>query len=102
VLFVPMADPLTSHWYRGTEPSFIGVAVNDTRVPAQTSLLSAVMLTLTGRFGFTVIVIRLLTAVTGHWRFEVSLRLIILPVTNVEVVNVEVVMPVLTPLRSQS
>ena len=35
----------------------VGVAVKVTEVPAQTGLALATMLTLTGRFGFTVIVI---------------------------------------------
>ena len=79
-----------------------GVAKNVTGVPAQTSLLFAVMLTLTGRFGFTVIAIGLLSAVAGHWRLEVSLRITMSPLINVDEVNVVVVTPVLTPFNSQS
>lgn len=102
VLFVPLADPFTSHWNMGTVPSLTGVAVNVTVVPAQTSSLLAVMLTLTGRFGFTVIVISLLNAVAGHWRFEVSRSLTMSPLASVVVVKVDVVIPVLVPFTSQS
>src|SRR5690606_16725843 len=102
ILFEPMADPLTSHWYMGADPWFTGSAVNVTWVPAQTSLLSAIILTLTGRFGFTVMGLTLLTAVAGHWRLEVSCRLTLFPLANVVVVKVGVVTPVLVPSTSQS
>jgi hypothetical protein len=76
--------------------------VNVNWVPAQTSSLSAIILTLTGRFGFTVMGITLLTAVAGHWRLEVSCRLTLFPLANVVVVKVGVVTPVLVPSTSQS
>jgi len=33
-VFVPVADPLSSHWYEGVPP-FVGVAVNTTLEPLQ-------------------------------------------------------------------
>jgi hypothetical protein len=43
-------------------PGFVGVAVKVTLVPAQTVVAEAVILTLTGKFGLTVVVIALLVA----------------------------------------
>ena len=48
--------PLTFHWYAGAAPPLTGVAVNVTEVPAQTGFADVAMETLTGRFGFTVMV----------------------------------------------
>ena len=45
------------HWYAGEPPPLVGVAVKVTDVPAQIVLPGfAEILTLTGKFGFTVIV----------------------------------------------
>jgi len=54
--FDPTLAPFSCHWYDGVVPSFTGVAVKVTDVPAQIVVALAAMLTLTGRFGFTVIV----------------------------------------------
>ena len=44
-----------NHWYVGEVPPFVGVAVNVTDVPSQMILPGfAAILTLTGKFGFTV------------------------------------------------
>ena len=51
-------EPFSFHWYVGVVPPLVGVAVNVTDVPAQiVDEGLAAMLTLAGRFGFTVIVI---------------------------------------------
>ena len=47
---------LTFHWYSGAAPPLTGLAVKVTEVPVQTGFAEAAMETLTGRFGFTVIV----------------------------------------------
>ena len=59
-----MLLPLSFHWYAGIVPPLVGVAVKVTDVPAQIVLSASldVMLTLTGRFGFTVVLIELLVA----------------------------------------
>jgi hypothetical protein len=62
LLFVPAGEPLTSHWYAGVVPPFTGVAVNVTLLPAHMVVADAAMLTLTGKFGLTVIVTVLLVA----------------------------------------
>jgi len=54
-LFVPEFTPFTFHWNDGFVPGFIGTAVNMTDVPAQTVVEEALMVTLTGRGLFTVI-----------------------------------------------
>ena len=48
--------PFTFHWYAGVVPPFVGVAVKVTEVPEHTGLADAAIETLTGRFGFTVMV----------------------------------------------
>ena len=60
----PTGRLFTLHWYIGVVPPFVGVAVKVTLVPAQTILSKSfeAMLTLTGRFGFTVVVMALLVA----------------------------------------
>ena len=75
-LLVPEFTPLTFHWYDGVSPPLVGVAVNVTGVEAQTGLVEAMIDTLTGRFGLTVIVIVLLVAglPVGHWILEVSMQ----------------------------
>ena len=44
------------HWYTGAVPPLTGVAVYVTLVPAQTGLALAVMVTLAGKTGLTIIV----------------------------------------------
>ena len=48
--------PLTFHWYCGELPPLTGVAVKVTWVPAQTGLAEGAIVTLTGSWGFTVMV----------------------------------------------
>ena len=45
------------HWYAGVVPPLVGVAVKVTVFPAQTGFEDTAIATLTGRDGFTVIVI---------------------------------------------
>lgn len=54
---VPTPRPLTCHWYEGEIPPFKGVVVKDTRVPTQAGFCEAATVTLTGRFGLTIIAI---------------------------------------------
>jgi hypothetical protein len=60
-LFVPVFVPFTRHWYEGTVPPFVGVAVNVTLSPAQIVLSASLdsILTLAGKLGFTVVVMLL-------------------------------------------
>ena len=51
-----MSEPLSFHWYAGVDPPFTGMAVYDTVVPAHTGLADAVIETLTGSSGFTLMV----------------------------------------------
>ena len=74
-LLVPTADPFKYHWYAGVVPPLVGVAVNVTLVPAQIVVPgAAAMLTLAGKFGFTVIVMVLDVAglPVGQVALEVS------------------------------
>jgi len=59
----------------------VGVAVNVTELPGQNGFEEAEMETLTGRLGFTVIVIVLLVAgfPEGQRAFEVKVQVIISP-----------------------
>ena len=54
---VPTLLPFSFHWNEGVEPPLVGVAVNVTLVPEQIVVAVAEILMLTGRFGFTVMVI---------------------------------------------
>ena len=56
LLFIPTFTPFTFHWYTGAAPPLVGVAVKVTEVPAHTGLADGAIVTLTGRFGLTVIV----------------------------------------------
>ncbi len=47
--------PFNCHWYAGVEPPFVGVAVKVTLVPEQIVLADALMFTLAGKFGLTII-----------------------------------------------
>ena len=66
------------HWYAGDEPPLTGFAVNVTEVPAQTVPEEAEMVRLTGRTGFTVMVIILEVAglPDGHGTDEVMMQVI--------------------------
>ena len=77
---VPAFILLTIHWYDGVEPPLTGVALNVTAVPAQISPGGlAAMLTLTGRFGLTIIVIAFdvagfpLVQVASEFRIQVMI-----------------------------
>ena len=87
-LLVPVFTPFTCHWYAGDEPPLLGVAVKVTFVPAQIVELDAAMLTLTGKFGFTVIVIFPLVAgfPVAQIALEVKTTLTILPLASAEFV----------------
>ena len=53
---MPALIPLTFHWYAGVVPPLVGVAVKVTELPEHTGFTEAPIVTLTGRFGFTVMV----------------------------------------------
>ena len=74
LLFVPALVPFTFHWYEGVPPPFVGVAVNVTFTPAHIVVELAAAVTLTGKFGFTVIVIPVLVAglPVAQVAFEIS------------------------------
>jgi len=83
-------------------PGFVGVAVNVTLVPAQIVLLGAAleaMVTLAGRFGFTVIVIVFDVAgePVAQVAFDVMTTFTISPLFNVVVVKVALFVPAFEP-----
>ena len=91
------------HWYVGAPPPFVGVAVKVTLVPAQMVLPgAAAIVTLTGKFGFTVMVIVFDVAglPVAQVALEVSCTLIASPFTNVDDTYVTAVSPLIgvTPL----
>ncbi len=59
---------LIFHWNPGVEPPLTGVAVKFTVVPSQTGFASAVIDTLTGSSGFTVMV----TVLVGRGPVQVA------------------------------
>ena len=81
-------------------PPLTGVAVNVTVVPAQTFVAEAVIETLTGSNGFTVMVTVFEVAgfPVGQVAFEVKTQVTIWPLVSVEVVNVDELVPAFTPL----
>jgi len=56
VLLVPTLELLTCHWYDGLLPPLVGVAVKVTEAPLHIGLADGAIVTLTGRFEFTVMV----------------------------------------------
>jgi hypothetical protein len=56
---LPTLAPFSNHWYAGEDPPLVGVAVKVTLDPEQMVDAEAAILTLTGKFGSTVIVSRL-------------------------------------------
>jgi dipeptide/tripeptide permease len=78
----------------------VGVAVNVTLVPAQMVVALAAMLTLTGKFGFTVMVIVLDVAglPVPQVAVDVNTHVTVFPLANVIVVNVGELVPAFTPL----
>lgn len=69
-------------------PPFVGVAVKVTPVPGQIDVELAAMLTLAGRFGFTVIVIVLEVAgdPVAQVALEVNTQVTVFPLVNVALV----------------
>ncbi len=55
LLLTPTFKPFSIHWYAGAAPPLIAEAVKVTWVPSHTGFASAVIDTLTGNSGFTVI-----------------------------------------------
>ena len=84
-LLVPTFAPFTIHWYAGVVPPLVGVAVKVTEVPVQTGLAEAEMLILTGRSGFTVMIMLLDVAglPVAHVAFEVKIQVTASPLTGV-------------------
>jgi len=81
-------------------PPFVGIAVNVTLVPEQIAPTgTAAILTLTGKFGFTVIVIPALVAVVGlaQVAFDVNIQVTIWPFAKVAFVYVVLFVPAFTP-----
>ena len=75
------------------------MAVKVTDVPTQIVVAVAATLTLTGKFGLTVIVVPALVAglVVGQVALEVKTTVTICPFVSVVVVNVLLLVPVFTP-----
>jgi hypothetical protein len=95
----PTATVFLYHWYEG-EPPLTGVAVKVTGVPAQTGFAEATIVTLTGRFGFTVIVIPVDVAgdpVRQGVAFEVILTVTTSLLTSAVVVYVALFVPTFEP-----
>ena len=101
MLLVPTFPPFNFHWYAGDEPPLLGVAVKVTFVPAQIVELDAAMLTLTGKLGFTVIVIFPLVAgfVVAQVALEVKTTVTMSPFANVEFVYVVLLIPTFPPFN---
>jgi hypothetical protein len=49
----PLLMPFTFHWYTGSDPPFVGTAVNVTGVPMQKGLTNVEMVMMTGIRGNT-------------------------------------------------
>ena len=94
-----IAEAPLNHWYVGLLPPLVGVAVNVTEAPLQIVLPGfAAMLTLTGKFGLTVIVIVFDVAglpVIHAVALDVSTTLITSPFTNEDEVYVLPVSPMI-------
>ena len=94
--------PPFCHWYVGVVPPLLGVAVNVTFVPAQMAPAGdATIVTLAGKFGFTIIVIVFDVAglpVKHGVAFDVMITLIASVFTNALEEYVEAVAPaIFTP-----
>lgn len=100
LLFMPALLPFIFHWYAGVAPPLVGVAVKVTEPPEHIVVVDAAMLTLAGRFGFTVMVTVLLVAglpVAHGATEEVITTVTASALTNVVVVNVLLLVPAFTP-----
>ena len=80
-------------------PPLVGVAVNVTFVPGQMVVELAAMLTLAGKFGFTVMVTVLEVAglPVAQVTLDVNVQVIVFPFVNVADVNVGELVPAFTP-----
>ena len=80
-------------------PPFTGVAVNVADVPVQMVLEEVEMLTLTGRFGLTVIVVMPLVAglPETHVPLEVRITFTVFPLAREELVKTLLLVPTFTP-----
>lgn len=98
VEFVPTFVPFFFHWYEGVVPPLVGVAVNVMLVPAQIVLVPA-METLTGRFGFTVMlmVFEVAGLPVGQVALEVTTQVTAFPFARVVEVKVLEFVPTFPP-----
>jgi hypothetical protein len=80
-------------------PPFVGVAVNVTLVPEQMVVAEAEILTLTGRFGFTVMVTVFDVAglPVAHVALEVITHITVLPLAKALLVYVVLFVPTFDP-----
>ena len=87
-LLLPTGVPLSSHWYTGVAPPWVGVAVKVTEFPPQIGLADGEILTETGEAGLIVMVTILDSAgfPVGQLALEVSLTLIWSPLANAALV----------------
>jgi hypothetical protein len=73
--------PFFIHWKKGDVPPLTGVAVNITGVPWHAGFMEAVIETLAGKFGLTIIIIEFDVAgfPVGQDTFDVSSQVTISP-----------------------
>jgi hypothetical protein len=81
-------------------PPLVGVAVNVTLVPEQIVVAEAAMLTLAGKFGFTVMVTVLEVAglPVAQVALDVSIHVTVFPLAKAAFVYVVLLVPTLVPL----
>ena len=98
-LLLPVALPLSSHWYKGAVPPFTGIAEKVTASPGQISFADAVILTAGTINGSTAMMITLLVAVVGtaHWALLVRIHVILSPFARVALVKVLLLAPAVMP-----
>ena len=99
---VPTFVPFTRHWYVGDVPPLVGVAVNVTLDPSHILLSASLdaILTLAGKFGFTVVVMPLEVAgdpVKQGLALDVITTVTTCPLVNDDVVKVALFVPVFVP-----
>ena len=100
LLLVPTFILLTFHWYEGVVTPLVGVAVKVTEAPEQIGLADGAILTLTGRFVLTIIVIVLDVAglPVAHVALEVRMHVTRSPFARAELVYVLLFVPTFPPL----
>lgn len=98
-LLVPVLMPFTFHWYTGTPPPLVAVAVNVTCVPAQTDVADALIVIAGVTAGATVIVMLLDIAVVlvAHAALLVSIQVTWSLLFRLVVVKVALLVPVFIP-----